>query len=152
MKKVIGNKNKIYLVETIITTLLILFLIVLCIYRTVKNENGIAMMMVFIGLSIVCLYWLYVELRNIYKYIKTPKDIIKADEEYIYVYEFKNFVKIKINQIKEVKVVGVVNKILAHEATLYIKDEENEFYFKLIKKPEEVKSKLEELINGILIH
>ena len=152
MKKVIGNKNKIYLVETIITTLLILFLIVLCIYRTVKNENGIAMMMVFIGLSIACLYWLYVELRNIYKYIKTPKNIIEADEEFIYIYEFKNFSKIKINQIKEVKVVGVVNKIFAHEATLYIKDEENEFYFKLIKKPEEVKSKLEELINGILIH
>ena len=152
MKKVIGHKNKLYLIETIITALLIGTLIALNIYRIIKNEDGIVMMVVFIGLSIVCLYWLYVEVRNIYKYLKTPKDMIQVDEENIYIYEFKNYAKISINKIKEISVVGVINKILAHEATLYIKDEENEYYFKLIKDVDKVKKTLEELVNGISIH
>ena len=37
MKKVIGKKNNIYLIETLITTLLIIELIVLFIYRTIQN-------------------------------------------------------------------------------------------------------------------
>ena len=152
MKNVIGKKNNIYLIETLITTLLIIALIVLSIYRTVQNENGIAMLMVFIGLTIICLYFLFLEIKNIYKYLKSSKDIIQEDGEFIYIYEFKNFAKISINKIKEIKVVGVVKKILAHEASLYIKDEENEYYFKLIKDVEEVKTKLEELVNGISIY
>lgn len=152
MKNVIGKKNKIYLIETLITTLLIIALIVLCIYRAIQNKNGIPMMIVCIGLSIVCLYWLYAESKNIYKYLKTPKDIIQEDGEYIYIYEFNNFAKIDINKIKDVRVVGVVNKILAHESTLYIKDEENEYYCKFIKDVENVKKNLEEIINGISIH
>lgn len=152
MKNVIGKKNKIYLIETLITTLLIIALIVLCIYRTIQNKDGIAMLMVFIGLSIICLYWLFVETKNIYKYLKSSKDIVQADGEFIYIYEFKNNAKISLNKIKEIKVVGVVNKILAHEATLYIKDEENEYFFKFIKDIEDVKQKIEELTNGILIH
>ena len=55
MKNVIGKKNNIYLIETLITTLLIIALIVLCIYRTIQNENGIVMLMVFIGFIIICL-------------------------------------------------------------------------------------------------
>lgn len=152
MKNVIGKKNKIYLIETLITTLLIIALIVLCIYRTIQNKDGIAMLMVFIGLSIICLYWLFVETKNIYKYLKSSKDIVQTDGEFIYIYEFKNNAKISLNKIKEIKVVGVVNKILAHEATLYIKDEENEYFFKFIKDIEDVKQKIEELTNGILIH
>ena len=152
MKKVIGNKNKLYLIETIITTLLIGTLIALNIYRIIKNEDGIVMMIVFIGLSIVCLYWLYVEVKNIYKYLKTPKDMIEIDSDFIYIYEFKNFAKIQINKVQDIKVVGVINKILAHEATLYIKDEENEYYFKLIKNVDEVKNTIEALVNGISIH
>ena len=152
MKKVIGNKNKLYLIETIITTLLIGTLIALNIYRIIKSEDGIVMMIVFIGLSIVCLYWLYVEVKNIYKYLKTPKDMIEIDSEFIYIYEFKNFAKIQINKVQDIKVVGVINKILAHEATLYIKDEENEYYFKLIKNVDEVKNTIEALVNGISIH
>ena len=152
MKKVIGHKNKLYLIETIITTLLIGTLIALNIYRIIENEDGIVMMIVFIGLSIVCLYWLYVEAKNIYKYLKTPKDMIEIDSEFIYIYEFKNFAKIQINKVQDIKVVGVINKILAHEATLYIKDEENEYYFKLIKDVDKVKKTLEELVNGISIH
>ena len=152
MKNVIGKKNKIYLIETLITTLLIIALIVLCIYRTIQNKDGIAMLMVFIGLSIICLYWLFVETKNIYKYLESSKDIVQTDGEFIYIYEFKNNAKISLNKIKEIKVVGVVNKILAHEATLYIKDEENEYFFKFIKDIEDVKQKIEELTNGILIH
>ena len=113
MKKVIGNKNKLYLIETIITTLLIGTLIALNIYRIIKSEDGIVMMIVFIGLSIVCLYWLYVEVKNIYKYLKTPKDMIEIDSEFIYIYEFKNFAKIQINKVQDIKVVGVINKILS---------------------------------------
>ena len=56
MKNVIGKKNNIYLIETLITTLLIIALIVLCIYRTIQNENGIVMLMVFIGFIIVYFY------------------------------------------------------------------------------------------------
>lgn len=152
MKNVIGKKNNIYLIETLITTLLIIALIVLCIYRIIQNKDGIAMLMVFIGLSIICLYWLFVETKNIYKYLKSSKDIVQTDGEFIYIYEFKNNAKISLNKIKEIKVVGVVNKILAHEATLYIKDEENEYFFKFIKDIEDVKQKIEELTNGILIH
>lgn len=152
MKNVIGKKNNIYLIETLITILLIISLIVLCIYRTIQNKDGIAMLMVFIGLSIVCLYWLFVEGKNIYKYLRSSKDIVQEDGVFIYIYEFKNNAVISIDKIKEIKVIGVVNKILAHEATLYIKDEENEYYCKFIKDIENVKKKIEELTNGILIH
>ena len=92
------------------------------------------------------------EIKNIYKYLKSSKDIIQEDGEFIYIYEYNNFAKISINKIKEIKVVGVVKKILAHEASLYIKDEGNEYYFKLIKDVDEVKKKLEELVNGISIY
>lgn len=152
MKSVIGKKNKTYLIETIITTLLILSLIALCVYRIIRNENGITMLMVYIGLSAVCLYWLFVECKNIYKYLKTPKSIILYDEEFIYIYEFNTQSKILIKNIKEISVEGVINKLLAHEATLYIKDEENEYHVKLVKNVDEVKKQIEELIDAVLVH
>lgn len=152
MKNVIGKKNKTYLIETIITVVLIITLILLNIYRIIENEDGFVMMVVFVGLSIVCLYWGYIEVKNIYKYLKTPTDMVKVDDEFIYIYEYKNFSKIQINKIKEIKVVGVVKKLLAHEATLYIRDEEQECYIKLLKDIEDVKKKIEDLVNGISIH
>ena len=32
--------------------------------------------------------------KNIYKYLKTTKDMIEIDSEFIYIYEFKNFAKL----------------------------------------------------------
>lgn len=152
MKNVIGKKNKTYLIETIIIVLLIITLILLNIYRIIENEDGFVMMVVFVGLSIVCLYWGYIEGKNIYKYLKTPTDMVKVDDEFIYIYEYKNFSKLQINKIKEIKVVGAVKKLLVHEATLYIRDEEQECYIKLLKDIEDVKKKIEDLVNGISIH
>ena len=84
MKNVIGKKNNIYLIETLITTLLIIALIVLCIYSAIQIENGIVMLMVFIGFIIICLYFLFLEIKNIYKYLKSSKDIVQEDGEFIW--------------------------------------------------------------------
>ena len=47
---------------------------------------------------------------------------------------------------------NVVKKLLAHEATLYIKDEENEYFIKYLKDIDNLKNQIEGLINGISIH
>lgn len=152
MKKTIGKKNKVYLIETIITILLILFLIVLCVYRAIKNEFSISILIVLIGLSVVGLYWLFIELKNLFNYIKSPIDLIQIDDDYIYINEHKKTCKIQINKVKEIKVINAVNKLLAHEATLYIKDEESEYLVKYLKDVDTIKNQLEEYVNGISIH
>ena len=152
MIKTIGKKNKVYLIETVITILLILFLIVLCIYRAINNEFGIAVMMVLVGLSVVGLYWFFKEFKNLLNYLKSPNDLLQIDDDFIYINEYKKTSKIHINQIKEIKVMNVVKKLLAHEATLYIKDEENEYFIKYLKDIDNLKNQIEELINGISIH
>ena len=92
MIKTIGKKNKVYLIETIITILLILFLIVLCIYRAINNEFGIAVMMVLVGLSVVGLYWFFKEFKNLLNYLKSPINLLQIDDDYIYINEYTNSV------------------------------------------------------------
>lgn len=145
MKKVIGVKDKKYLIETIITCLIICLLIVLCIYRFIENKNGIAMQIIFVGLALVGLIWLFIESKNIYKYLIMPQNLIEIDDEFIYINNSKEIIKIVINDIKEVKITSYVNKILSHESTLTIKDELNEYNIKYLKDVKDVESALKEL-------
>ena len=78
MKKTIGFKNKKYLVETIITSLLILFLVCLCAYKLIQGCSRIINCIIYAGLVLVGLYWLVVEIINAIKYLKT--DLVSVEE------------------------------------------------------------------------
>lgn len=145
MKKVIGVKDKKYLIETIITCLIIVALIVLCIYRFIENKNGIAMQMVFIGLVVVGVIWLFIEGKNAYKYLVEPTNLIELDDEFIYINNNEESIKLSIKDIKEVKLTSYVNKILSHESILTIKDEIKEYNIKYLKDVKEVEKELKEL-------
>ena len=145
MKKVIGIKDKRYLIETIITCLIICLLIGLCIFRFIENKNGLSMQVVYIGLAVVGLIWLVIESKNIYKYSVMPQNLIEIDNEYIYINTHSETIKIDIKNIKEVKITSYVNKILSHESMLTIKDELNEYNIRYLKDVKEVESVLKVL-------
>ncbi|MBQ4570741.1 MAG: hypothetical protein IJB21_03500 [Bacilli bacterium] len=145
MKKIIGVKDKRYLIETIITCLIICLLIGLCIYRFIENKNGISMQIVFAGLAVVGVVWLFIESKNAYKYLIMPHNLIEIDDEFIYINNSKDSIKISIKDIKEVKITSYVNKILSHESILTIKDELNEYNIKYLKDVKEVENLLKEL-------
>lgn len=145
MKKVIGIKDKRYLIETIITCLIICLLIGLCIFRFIENKNGLSMQVVYIGLAVVGLIWLVIESKNIYKYLVMPQKLIEIDNEYIYINTHNETIKIDIKNIKEVKITSYVNKILSHESMLTIKDELNEYNIRYLKDVKEVESVLKVL-------
>lgn len=145
MKKVIGIKDKRYLIETIITCLIICLLIGLCIFRFIENKNGLSMQVVYIGLAVVGLIWLVIESKNIYKYLVMPQNLIEIDNEYIYINTHSETIKIDIKNIKEVKITSYVNKILSHESMLTIKDELNEYNIRYLKDVKEVESVLKVL-------
>lgn len=145
MKKVIGIKDKRYIIETIITCLIILALIILCVYRFIENKNGISMQMVFAGLAIVGIVWLIIEIKNIYKYLKEPVKLIEIDEEFIYINKGTETISLYIKNILEVKITSYVNKLLSHESTLTIKDELNEYNIKYLKDVKDVERKLKDL-------
>lgn len=145
MKKVIGIKDKRYLIETIITCLIICLLIGLCIFRFIEYKNGLSMQVVYIGLAVVGLIWLVIESKNIYKYLVMPQNLIEIDNEYIYINTHNETIKIDIKNIKEVKITSYVNKILSHESMLTIKDELNEYNIRYLKDVKEVESVLKVL-------
>lgn len=146
MKKTIGFKNKKYLVETIITSLLILFLVGLCIYKLTEGCARIINCIIYAGLAVVGLYWLVVEIINAIKYLKTPSELIALDEYYIYIYYHKETVKIPFTNITEIETKEVVKQLLSSEGKIVFKTKDKEYSVNYIKNLEEVKNELQGII------
>ena len=146
MKKTIGFKNKKYLVETIITTILILFLVGLCIYKLLEGCSKIINCVIYIGLAAIGTYWLVVEIVNAIKYIKTPNELIALDEFNIYIYYYKETIKIPLSNIIEIETKEVVKQLLSSEGKIVFKTKDKEYQVNYIKNLEEVKNKLQRII------
>jgi hypothetical protein len=146
MKKTIGFKNKKYLVETIITSLLILFLVCLCAYKLIQGCSRIINCIIYAGLVLVGLYWLVVEIINAIKYLKTPNELIAIDDFNIYIYYHKETVKIPFLNIIEIETKEVVKQLLSSEGKIVFKTKDKEYQVNYIKNLEEVKNKLQRII------
>jgi hypothetical protein len=120
MKKVIAHKNKNCIIETIITLCLIILLITICIINAIKNIHGISMEIVYIGFSIVLLYWVYKEIITLNMQIKLPNELITLETNQLHIYTDKNET-INIEDIISIEKDVVIKKLLANEASLLIK-------------------------------
>jgi hypothetical protein len=145
MKKVIANKNKNCIIETIITLCLIILLITICIINAIKNIHGISMEIVYIGFSIVLLYWVYKEIITLKMQIKLPNELITLETNQLHIYTDKKET-INIEDIISIEKGVVIKKLLANEASLVIKTNNSTYKVIYIKDIDKVIESLDSII------
>lgn len=145
MKKVIAHKNINCIIETIITLCLIILLITICIINAIKNIHGISMEIVYIGFSIVLVYWVYKEIITLNMQIKLPNELITLETNQLHIYTDKKET-INIEDIISIEKDVVIKKLLANEASLLIKTNNSIYKVIYIKDIDKVIESLDSII------
>ena len=145
MKKVIAEKNKKCILETIITILLMIVLISICVINAIKNIHGISMQIVYIGLSIILLYWVYKEIITLKMQINLPNELITAENNQLHIYSDKEII-LNIEDVISIEKDVVIKKILANEASLLVKTNDSSYKVIYIKDIEKVIEELSSII------
>ena len=145
MKKVIAEKNKKCILETIITILLMIVLISICVINAIKNIHGISMEIVYIGLSIILLYWVYKEIITLKMQINLPNELITAENNQLHIYSDKEII-LNIEDVISIEKDVVIKKILANEASLLVKTNDSSYKVIYIKDIEKVIEELSSII------
>lgn len=145
MKKVIAEKNKKCILETIITILLMIVLIAICVINAIKNIHGISMEIVYIGLSIILLYWVYKEILTLKMQINLPNELITVENNQLHIYSDKEII-LNIEDVISIEKDVVIKKILANEASLLVKTNDSSYKVIYIKDIEKVIEELSSII------
>lgn len=145
MKKVIAEKNKKCILETIITILLMIVLIAICVINAIKNIHGISMEIVYIGLSIILLYWVYKEIITLKMQINLPNELIKVENNQLHIYSDKEII-LNIADVISIEKDVVIKKLLANEASLLVKTNDSSYKVIYIKDIEKVIEELSSII------
>lgn len=141
MKQQIAIKDNKCITDSVITLLLILILLSLCVFNAIRNIHGISMEIVYIGFSLVLVFWFIKELKTLIMQIKLPNELISIDNEHLYIYTDKENI-VNINDVTEIKQGVVIRKLLANEASLIINTKNNSYKVIYIKDIEKVIEKL----------
>ena len=137
MKEQIAIKDNKCITDSIVTLLLIFILFSLCVFNAIRNIHGISMEIVYIGFSLVLIFWFIKELKTLIMQIKMPNELISIDNEHLYIYTDKENI-LSINDVIEVKKGVVIKKLLANEASLIINTENDSYKVIYIKDIEKV--------------
>jgi hypothetical protein len=103
------------------------------------------MEIVYIGFSIVLLYWVYKEIITLKMQIKLPNELITLETNQLHIYTDKKET-INIEDIISIEKDVVIKKLLANEASLLIKTNNSIYKVIYIKDIDKVIESLDSII------